>query len=106
MTNALTYLTFKINQNQIAKTLCILRAQKNNSCNGICVLNAKIKELNNLEKKHCTSIAEKHETVYVVAINNFCLSNFYQPATDKNNWILCSKDPKTFINSTFRPPIA
>ena len=106
MTNAITYLTFKINQNEIAKTLCILRDQKNNSCNGICVLNAKIKELNNLEKKHSSSISEKHEIVYLVVTNDFCLANFYQSYTDKNISMFCSTDPSAFINSTFRPPIA
>ena len=105
MTNAITYVSFKINQKEIAKTLCVLRQKANNTCNGICVLNAKIKELNELEKKHSNSVSEKQEIVYIFTTADFLISTpilfFKKQIVD----FLPSKNPITISYSSFRPPI-
>ena len=105
MTNAITYVTFKINQDKIVKTLCIMRKAQNNTCNGSCVLNAKIKELNNLEKKHSTSITEKNEVIYVIENVNY---NIEKPSYFSKKQIytfLVSKNPIATSLVQLRPPI-
>ncbi len=106
MTNALTYISFKFNQNEISKTLCVLRTQTNNTCNGRCVLAAKIKELNDLEKKHSASIFEKQDIVYVVS-NQYFSNLFLRPPFFKSKITSFSEsqNPKNISLILFRPPI-
>ena len=105
MTHAITFITFKINQDKIVKTLCILRKAQNNTCNGRCVLNAKIKELNALEKKHTTSITEKHEIIYITASVNYIIKK--QTYFSKKQIIASkvSQKPIAISFSQLRPPI-
>lgn len=106
MTNALTYISFKLNQNEIAKTLCVLRAEKNNTCNGRCVLTAKIKELNDLEKKHSSSITEKQEVVYIVSNQDFAvLFAKIHFIKRKITSFSESQNPIKISLGLFRPPI-
>ena len=105
MTNAIAYLSFKINQDEIAKTLCVLRAQANNSCNGNCVLNAKIKELNDLEKKQTSSNTEKQEIVYVFLNQDFTLNKPQFFIENEIAHFTLVKNPKAISLFALRPPI-
>ncbi len=59
------YLQFKAQQTEIAKTLCELRAQELNSCNGHCVLENALKKAAEKEKKESQLLKEKQELVFV-----------------------------------------
>ena len=45
------YVSFKINQDQIAKTLCVKKEIKNNGCNGKCHLMKELKKAEDKEEK-------------------------------------------------------
>lgn len=69
--NMIVYVTFKMNQNEIAKTLCVLREQKNNTCNGNCVLRAELKKQTENEQKHSTLLKEKTESIYTITTTEY-----------------------------------
>lgn len=46
MSNAVVFLCFKINQSEIARTLCINRTKPNLHCKGKCILNERLAENN------------------------------------------------------------
>ena len=104
--NEIVYIKFKINQNEIAKTLCVLRKVKNNTCNGYCVLKAELKIIEKAEKKANDILKEKQEIVYVISKQTF---NQYNPAfaTDIKKVAFCFNSQKTKSVSfkLFHPPI-
>jgi hypothetical protein len=100
------YISFKINQNEIAKTICVLREQKNNTCNGNCVLRAELKKLGENEQNHSTVLKEKVESIYTITLIEYCLTPFEGIKIKKND--NCYKVEKTIasIFSIFHPPIS
>ncbi len=102
--NAIVYVTFKINQTEIAKTLCVLRAKKDNICNGNCVLRAELKKQAENEKKHESLLKEKSEIVYTNSVIDYDFSpNIYVVTSKTTNYYLSAK-PKSKIFVVFHPP--
>ena len=78
---------------------------RNRSKHGNCVLNAKIKQLNDLEKKQSSSNTEKQEIFYVVLNQDF---TFNKPQFCIENEIAhftLVKNPKAISLFALRPPI-
>ncbi|MNE23650.1 hypothetical protein D3C87_858260 [compost metagenome] len=99
------YASFKINQKEIAKTICVQRKQAFNSCNGRCELQKSIKKYSDNERKMQDSLKDKLELVYV---QNTAEINFgVLPVIESkdNSSILFEKKPIGASNLTFHPPL-
>ncbi|KAF2338403.1 hypothetical protein DMB71_20480 [Flavobacterium tistrianum] len=99
------YASFKINQKEIAKTICVQRKQAFNSCNGRCELQKSIKKYSDNERKMQDSLKDKLELVY---IQNSAEINFRViPVIEskENSSILFEKKPIGASNLTFHPPL-
>ncbi|GAA3775394.1 hypothetical protein GCM10022423_32760 [Flavobacterium ginsengiterrae] len=73
--NFFVYASFKINQDEIVKTICVQRKQVFNTCNGRCELQKSLKKYADNEKKMQDNLKEKSEIVYIqnTVVNNFKL---------------------------------
>jgi hypothetical protein len=99
------YASFKMNQTEIAKTICVQRKLAFNSCNGRCELQKSIKKYSDNERKMQDSLKEKTELVYV---QNTLEVNFdIVPVIESksNSSILFEKKPIGASNLTFHPPL-
>ena len=99
------YASFKINQKEIAQTICVQRKQAFNSCNGRCELQKSIKKYSDNERKMQDSLKDKLELVYV---QNTAEINFgVLPVIESkdNSSILFEKKPIGASNLTFHPPL-
>lgn len=63
------YFNFKINQEEISKTICIQKDLIINTCNGRCILEKKLTQLENRQKQTENNIKEKFELVVYVPIS-------------------------------------
>ncbi|MBF2707806.1 hypothetical protein IR213_04260 [Flavobacterium soyangense] len=103
--NMVVYVTFKINQDEISKTICVQRKVANNTCNGRCELRKSLKKFGDNERKMDNNLKEKSEFVY---IQNSVETNIYTPKNIESRTILFShftKKPISVSNTTFRPPL-
>ncbi|WP_244285358.1 hypothetical protein [Flavobacterium araucananum] len=98
------YTSFKLNQDEITKTICVQRKLVFNTCNGRCELQKSLKKYADNEKKMQNNLKEKSEVVY---IQNTIPNEFKLVASivSKAN-LFASLDAKTVSVSiaTFRPP--
>lgn len=98
------YTSFKLNQDEISKTICVQRKMLFNSCNGRCELQKSLKKYADNEKKMQNSLKEKVEVVYV---QNTPLLHFNLTApieTQAKNFACFDSKPISVSNATFRPP--
>ena len=103
--NIVVYVTFKINQDEIAKTICVQRKVANNTCNGRCELRKSLKKFEDNERKMDTNLKEKSDLVY---IPNNIETTIPNPKKIENRLTLFShstKKPISVSNTTFRPPL-
>ncbi len=103
--NMAVYVTFKINQDEISKTICVQRKVANNTCNGRCELRKSLKEYEDNEKKMDTNLKEKSDLVY---IPNNIETTIATPKNIENRLTLFSnftKKPNSVPTTTFRPPL-
>jgi thioredoxin-related protein len=98
------YTSFKLNQDEISKTICVQRKMLFNNCNGRCELQKSLKKYADNEKKMQDNLKEKAEIVY---IQNTLLNTFklVAPIESKTN-LFASFDgkPISVSKTTFRPP--
>lgn len=59
------YVSFKINQDEIIKTICVQRKMPLNTCSGHCALKKNLKKLEDNEKGMQNHLKEKSELVYI-----------------------------------------
>lgn len=65
--SAVIYTQFKIAQDEIAKTICVQRANINNTCNGRCELQKSLKKYEDNERRmDNTNLKEKTELVFIM----------------------------------------
>lgn len=99
------YSSFKLNQDEIVKTICVQRKMVNNSCNGRCELDKSIKKYNDNEKRMHNNLDEKIDFVFIentVVDKNFTLispCSFRKP-----NFYTLEKKPIAVSFTSFRPP--
>nr|WP_319624844.1 hypothetical protein [Flavobacterium sp. Fl-77] len=98
------YTSFKLNQEEISKTICVQRKMVFNSCNGRCELQKSLKKYADNEKRMQNNLKEKAEIVYIqnTATANFKLVTPIQSVRA----LFASFDAKpiSVSNSTFHPP--
>ncbi|MFD2940108.1 hypothetical protein [Flavobacterium notoginsengisoli] len=99
------YASFKINQKEIAQTICVQRKQVFNNCNGRCELQKSIKKYSDNEKKMQDSLKEKSELVYVQNTAEVVLNVISVVEVKENTSTLFEKKPIGTSNPTFHPPL-
>ena len=99
------YISFKLNQEEISNTLCNQKNIINNTCNGRCVLETKLKKLEQTQKNNEVNIKEKSEIVFTLSsLLNQEIKSFI-PFTNKK--VIFSRPSVYFfslVNSIFHPP--
>jgi thioredoxin-related protein len=98
------YTSFKLNQDEISKTICVQRKMLFNSCNGRCELQKSLKKYADNEKKMQNNLKEKSEVVYIhnTITNEFKLA---APIASKAKlFASLDKKPISVSTATFRPP--
>ncbi len=103
--NMIIYITFKINQDEIAKTICVQRKIANNACNGGCELRKSLKKFDDNERRMDNNLKEKMELVY---IKNSIASNVSTLKFIENKltfFFHFTKKPISVSTTTFRPPL-
>ncbi|MEO8533441.1 MAG: hypothetical protein ABI441_06820 [Flavobacterium sp.] len=98
------FTSFKLNQDEISKTICVQRKMVFNSCNGRCELQKSLKKYSDNEKKMQNNLKEKAEVVYV---QNTILNNFWLAAPIESKAKLFAsfnEKPISVSSATFRPP--
>ncbi len=98
------YTKFKLNQDEISKTICVQRKMIFNSCNGRCELQKSLKKYADNEKKMQDNLKEKAEVVY---IQNSTANNFKLIVPIESRTVLFAyfdKKPISVSNATFHPP--
>ena len=98
------YTFFKLNQDEISKTICVQRKMLFNSCNGRCELQKSLKKYADNEKKMQNNLKEKVEVVY---IQNTTTSEFklVSPIAAKVAFFASlDQKPIAVATTTFRPP--
>lgn len=99
------YASFKINQKEIAKTICVQRKLSFNSCNGRCELQKSIKRYSDNERKMQDSLKEKSELVYVQNTIEADFAIIPLIESKNNTSILFEKKPIGVSDLTFHPPV-
>lgn len=98
------YTSFKLNQDEISKTICVQRKMLFNSCNGRCELQKSLKKYADNEKKMQNNLKEKVEIVYL----QNTITNEFKLATpiESRTALFARVDAKPISVSiaTFRPP--
>jgi len=103
--SVIIYLNFKVNQDEIAKTLCIQKEMKNNHCNGKCYLAKQLKKAAEKEKQESSNLKEKQELVYIPSDSEHHL---VRAVSIKKTRIMISRyceKPKSIPVSIFHPPL-
>ncbi|MEO8238564.1 MAG: hypothetical protein ABI576_10685 [Flavobacterium sp.] len=98
------YTSFKLNQEEISKTICVQRKMVFNSCNGRCELQKSLKKYSDNEKRMQNNLKEKAEVVYIqhTILNNFKLA---EPIESKAKLFAFNDEkPISVSNVVFHPP--
>jgi hypothetical protein len=104
-----TFISFKINQEYIAQTLCVNKAKPQSNCHGSCHLNKQIKlaEAKEKEANQIPSVlTEKTEVVYFTFPNfgvNLIKREILLSKEELNAFYLMGKTP-FFVHEIFHPP--
>jgi predicted nucleic acid-binding Zn-ribbon protein len=99
-----TYVSFKLNQVEIAKTICIQRKMVFNTCNGRCELQKSIKKYSDNEKEMQNNLKEKTELVYIPNTSKFELNIVTLLKSNENIFDIIESKPVAISLETFRPP--
>lgn len=102
------WFSFKVNQDYIAKALCINRNKPEMHCNGKCVLAQRIKAAEEKERKEIPQkLKDQKEVVYCFSFPKWLL----EPATDLNSapairFLYQRPFTSTDVKGIFHPPRA
>jgi hypothetical protein len=98
------YTSFKLNQEEISKTICVQRKMLFNSCNGRCELQKSLKKYADNEKKMNHNLKDKAEVIYIQS-SPTAHFKLVAPIETKAN-LFAALDQKTISvsSATFHPP--
>jgi hypothetical protein len=98
------YASFKLEQQEIVKTICVQRKMVFNTCNGRCELQKSLKKYEDNQKKMQDSLKEKTELVYILHTSNNTL-RLIAPISIKADFPSgLDNKPVAVSTKTFRPP--
>lgn len=103
--NVFVYLNFKINQDEIAKTLCVKKEIKNNTCNGKCFLAKQLKKAADKEKKEMDLLKVKQEVVYTHTFSKYSLTPVFDVEKIRLLVARACKKTKSISFTIFHPPL-
>ena len=103
--NILIYAKFKINQDEIIKTICVQRNSPSNTCQGHCALKKSLRELEQNEKEMQNNLKEKAEFVYIQNTLELSAPITAQSSfSSQKNYFYFDRKPIAVVLSNFRPP--
>ena len=103
--NALVFITFKVNQKEIAQNLCVKKEIKNNTCKGQCYLAKQLKKAAEKEQKESQNVKEKQEMIYILpplSYPSIAIADFKERSS-LGYWI--TGMPKSISFAIFHPPL-
>ena len=100
----MVYFTFKINQDEIIKTICIQRQLVNNTCNGSCELQKSLKKLDS-EKKSELNFKGNFELVYTQFTPKYEFTPIAFLEDKQQVFTSISSKPASVSFVVFRPPL-
>jgi hypothetical protein len=103
--NLVVYVSFKINQDEISKTICVQRKVANNTCNGRCELRKSLKKFEDNEKKMDNNLKEKLDLVYIPNHIETTISTLKNIGNRLSIFSSFTKKPISVSTTTFRPPL-
>jgi hypothetical protein len=98
-------ISFKINQDYIAKNLCVQRNVKNNCCHGCCQLKKRLAENDKQEQKQLPTSSNEKNTFVTDYFCKEIIQTLYISSLKKynfNNYVYSL--PNASLDSVFRPP--
>ncbi|MFH7017766.1 hypothetical protein [Flavobacterium sp. FlaQc-47] len=98
------YTSFKLNQEEISKTICVQRKMLFNSCNGRCELQKSLKKYADNEKKMQNNLKEKSEVVYIQNTITPLLKLAAPIVSNAKLFATLDEKPISVSMATFRPP--
>jgi len=100
------YVSFKINQDRIAKTLCVQKEIKNNCCKGKCHLEKQLKEADKQEQKQLPMmLKEKYDVLYCQNFPKTILLNaHFKSSREKLIGFYHVSYSSSYIRDIFKPP--
>ncbi|MCF6140602.1 hypothetical protein L1S34_04820 [Flavobacterium sp. K77] len=102
--SSFTYLNFKLQQEEIAKTICVQRKMVFNSCNGRCELQKSLKRYTDNEKSMQNTLKEKVDVVYVQELLTASYELVQPIIISTKTETVVNRKPVSFSAYTFRPP--
>ena len=97
------HISFKINQDKIAKTLCVKKEIENNTCQGKCHLKKQLEKADEEEQKQApTNTKEKVEVLY--SQNHSALFLFNPVTEEKSTTYYSFHLSEKHLHSVFHPP--
>ncbi len=103
--SAIVYLNFKVNQAEIAATLCVKKEIKDNTCKGKCYLAKQLKKAAEQEKKESQLLKEKQEIVYTFSTTEYVVESFGNITLKRLPLFDYSDKPISVSNAIFHPPL-
>ncbi|PIF30984.1 hypothetical protein CLU81_1446 [Flavobacterium sp. 9] len=100
----LVYTSFKLNQEEISKTICVQRKMIFNSCNGRCELQKSLKKYSDNEKRMQDNLKEKAEIVYIQNTITPDFTLIVPIESERKNFAYFNRKPISVSNLTFHPP--
>jgi len=104
LSSIFVYASFKLNQQEIARTICVQRKQVFNSCNGRCELQKSLKKYSDNEKQMQDSLKEKLEIVYICITSEVNSTLISLLEDQQNDFAFLNSKPVGISSTTFRPP--
>lgn len=95
---------FKMNQKEIAQTICVQRKMVFNTCNGRCELQKSLKKYDDNEKKMQNNLKEKTELVYILHTSNNTFKLIAPIGIKADFPARFDNKPVSVSTQTFRPP--
>ncbi|MDZ7880768.1 MAG: hypothetical protein U5L45_24040 [Saprospiraceae bacterium] len=99
--------SFKINQDYIAKVLCINRDKPEKHCDGQCVLMQRVKAEEEQEKKQLPQkLKEQKEVIYCFELQKWSLDGNCRAVKTTQKRLFSYQPPftSTFVKGIFHPP--
>jgi hypothetical protein len=98
------YVCFKLEQQEIVKTICVQRKMVFNTCNGRCELQKSLKKYDDNEKKMQNNLKEKTELVYILHTSNNTFKLISPIGIKADFPSRFDNKPVSISTDSFRPP--
>ena len=98
----LVYISFKINQDYIAKNLCVEKDIAGSTCKGCCQLKKKLEKSTEQKEQVPPTQNSKHNIDFFTF--NYLKNNYFPLPLEITKPFLCRLNNYKFLSSIFRPP--